>query len=807
MENLMQFGSEQPTMRRTRIWASVVMVLLVLLSLGSPKLAAQSSKGILAGVVRDSTGASVPNASVVITNQATGETRSVATSATGAYRVDAINPGPYEIKVTTAGFAPIDVKGIQVTPSVVTTYDASLSIGKSTEMVTVEANGNAINTENATLSANIDSQELQKVPIFTLNPAELTATLPGVTQQYVSVQNLGGAGGNGLIKLTANGARPRANNFLIDSQDANDVGLGGEAIQPSAPDFFQSVSVLLNDSSAEFGRGGGATINQITKAGTNTFHGSVYEIYVGSGLDAIDGGSRRSKALLQPGQSASGLKARYDQHEFGFTVGGPVIHDKLFAFGGADYTRFYGTSLAPSVVLPDAVGYATLQAIANAGNTQAAALFPYLNNGSYLNASAFTPGGTFQQVKVTPRPGCAAPCFIETGVFTRKPTAQQGPASQWTYRVDYSPRQADTFGVHYLHTYSFGTPYYSLNGSTLPGFDAAAGGPAEIGGGTWVHVFTPKLLNEFRVSELRLSSQFYPLPATLANPAAHLYNITFAGTSIPQLGVSQNMPQGRNEELYQFQDTVGWTHGKQSFRIGTDVGRLLETDLVAQNALGAEGFNAGGALSSIDNYLNNQLGTSGSATKTFGPTRTDPHIWKIAGFVQDDIKLLPDFTLNVGVRYDYLTNPLNSLPYPAVDPNNPFAPINTYFHAQDDKNNFAPRFGFSWVPRMGFLSDGKTVVHGGIGAYYDVFFTNILVNSAQTSPNAPTGTLQSTAPGGLTGANGLIASITPTFSATSSVTAASNALVNPITYQYNFGIERQLPFEIKGTLELCSFAR
>src|SRR5215469_3622871 len=767
---------------------------------------AQTSKGILAGIIRDSTGAVLPNADILITNEDTGETRTVTSSSTGAFRVEAINPGNYRIHVTNPGFAPTDVQHINVLPSVITTYDAVLQIGESTSTVTVEAESNAINTENGQLSGTISKQELNQVPIFSLNPADLTSEMPGVTRQYVTVQNLGGVGGNGAVKLTINGARPRANNFMIDSQDVNDVGLGGEAIQPILPDFFSSVTTLLNSPSAEYGRAGGAVINQITQHGTNRFRGSVHEIYTGSGLDAIDGQSRRAKPIPPGGHVP---KARYNTHQYGFTFGGPILKDKLFAFGGATFQRFYGTTQPSSPVeFPDANGFNTIKNIAAAGNAQANLYLNYLNNGSYLNTALFTPiSGRVESLSVTSMPGCTGGCSITTGTFLRNSVPQLNPDTQWMYRVDFTPTGRDTLTVRYIHDRNSVTPYFPLNPTTLPGFDAQAGGPSELGGGTWTHVFTPNLLNEFRASETRINFQFQGTPETLKNPYAKLYNITFNNTGLAgngtgsnaAFGVSQNMPQGRKEELYQFQDTVGYTHGRQSFRIGAEVGRLLETDLVAQNALGGLIYTAD-SLSSMDNFLRDQLGKSGTASKTFGPTRTDPHLWKLAFFVQDDIKLLPDLTVNLGIRYDYLSNPLNTLTYPAIDINNPFAPINTYVRVKEDTNNIAPRFGFAFVPRYGFFSDGKTVIHGGFGIFYDPFFTNILVNSAQSSPVAPTGTLTSVANGGLHNSSSLIGTITPAFNANSAVQSAVNTLVNPVTYQYNFGVERALPFQIKGAV-------
>ncbi len=180
--------------------------------------------------------------------------------------------------------------------------------------------------ENGQLSSVVSNKELIALPIFSLNPIELVATLPGV--QYVNpMLNLGGAGGN-YEQIEVNGARPRANNFMMDGQDINDVGLGGQAFQPQIPDIFQSVVALTNSPSAEYGRAGGAVVNLITKAGTNQFHGSGFWLYQGSGLNALDGQTRRG-GPFPPG--SPNPKARFDIHNIGFTAGGPVWKEQAIS--------------------------------------------------------------------------------------------------------------------------------------------------------------------------------------------------------------------------------------------------------------------------------------------------------------------------------------------------------------------------------------------------------------------------------------------------------------------------------------------
>ena len=776
-------------MNSRRIFVAAITFLLAIATI-RPAIA-QTSKGIIAGIVRDKTGAVISGASVTVTSQETSETRSVVADERGAFRIDAVNPGHYTVSVHASGFETSNTHDVNVLSSIVTTFDPVLTLGEVSQAVTVEANSNTINTENGQLSSTVSTAELAKIPAFTLNPIELLQTVPGV--QIVD-QNLGlgGIGGN-FYQIEVNGARPRSNNFMMDGQDINDIGIGGQAFSIQIPDAYQSVTALTNSSSAEYGRSGGAVVNLITKSGTNQYHGDVWELYTGSGLDSLNGVTRQGKPY------ASNPKARYDQHQPGFTIGGPIWKNKLYGFGGAQFARFYGNSQPGSVELPDQAGYAQLNAI---GGPQVALLDSYLSGGAYL--SSYTNVGAANAYKISPRPGCAAGCTISTALFQRPPIPQQEPETQWLYRIDFLPTTKDTFSFRYLHDRSNFVPYLPLNTSGLPGFDAEVGGPAEVAQGTWTHVFTPRLLNEFRASETRVNFLFQPTPDAKANPLSKNYNITFSGQGFAgatsALGISQNMPQGTNEELYQFQDTVSWTHGRHTIRVGADVGRQIDTDIVALNSLGGLTFAKGGALSPLDNFLDNFLGASGQATRTFGSTRIDPHTWKSAGFFQDDIKLTPDLTINAGIRYDYLTAPENSLQYPAIDLNNPYAPINTVVKVKNDTNNFAPRFGFAFNPHFGFFSDGKTVFHGGVGVFYDTDFTNIATNGAQSSPNAPTGLLTSTTGRGLANATSLIATIPATLNPMSSVQSVSSDFVNPLTWQWNFGLERQLPAQIKLTV-------
>ena len=762
-------------------------------TLFTPVAMAQTSLGTLTGVVRDASGAVVTNATVTVTNSATSDTRKAMTSDQGAYRFDALPSGLYSLSVSAPGFQKQDATGVRVQASVSQAYDPTLTVGRVDETISVMADSEVLlNKENGSLSASLPTEELQKLPIFSLNPIEVLTTVPGV--QIVSNTDFS----NGQ-SIQVSGARPRSNNFMIDGEEINDAGIGGQALQPQIPDMYADTVIYTHNAPAEYGRASGGVINLITKSGTNSFHGSAWELYSGSGLNAVDGQTR----LLPKNH---GNKARYDQHQYGFTAGGPAWRNKLFGFGAAQFSRFYGQEQAGQVYLPNADGVALLKSIAAGSGTtaqQATLLLQYLGNGSYLNTfnTFWADPNDHSLPNKTAKLGAACPtpnCTMGIDLYRRPNVAQSQPNTQWSYRVDFTPHTADTFTARYLHDRGSLTPDFFTNPSSLPGFDSMQGGPSELGQGTWTHIFTSNLLNEFRVGEARLGFAFQPTAEASKNPFFTAPNLTTG--DIVTLGWNQNFPQGRSQDMYQLQDTVSWTHGRHTVRVGFDLGRRLEKDLVSQNANGNINFTKGGTGSSaMGNFLLNQLGPAGTVTRTYGNRRLDPHSWRSGAYAQDDFKANSDLTINLGVRYDYFTAPENVLKYPAIDNANPYAAIDTVNKVTPDKNNWAPRVGFAFTPHQGAFASRKTVIRGGLGVFFDTDFTNIAINSAQSAPNAIAGTLtasKSVAPNGLPGAIGLVGQVPKVLNPKSSVTSVTKDLVSPYAIEYNLGIERELPGSI-----------
>jgi hypothetical protein len=769
-------------------FATLCSFVLVAIFFAATISVAQTSKGIIAGTVKDSTGAVVPDATVSAKNTLTGETRTSSTTQIGTYRIEAVEPGTYSITVAANRFKTTTVDKVDVKASVITTVNADLAVGVASETVVVEGKSNGIETENGELGHSISSVEIQQIPVFNLNAISLVLTQPGV----IDVGSNSFSNGTGF---SVNGARPRANNFLLDGQDDNDNSIQGQALQPNNLQAVQEVAILTNAYSAEFGRGGGSVTNLISKSGTNQFHGSAWELYAGSGLNAIP-----AEAGL--GGVTQATKPRFDTHTFGFTAGGPIWKDKLFGFGSSQWQRFYGKASPASIRIPTAAGVAALQA---AGTANANLLLQYF--GSLRGDPAQSP----RTVDIGTRAGCPAAslsgtgtCLVQTGLTQRPAPAQLNPDTQWTVKIDFVPRSTDTISARYIRDVTSLTPDFFNFPTSLPGLDPQQSGTAENMGFTWTHILNPKAVNEFRASYGHFDFQFGPTAQAVANPLFALPQITsISGASFPSLGINSGLPQGRGHATYQFQDAYTLTMGRHTFKVGGDVARLIVKDAVPFNSRGTLNFGSGGGFSGLGNFIDNFTGASSGAALTFGNPVVRPVMLQEAFYFEDTYHVKSNLTLDLGLRYEFNNNPANNLSFPAVDvTKEPSSTFPVVVHAREDGNNWGPRVGFAYTPHIlpGLFGNEKTVLRGGYGIFYDTIFTNITDNEAAGSPNAVSGTLLG-APGtrGLANATGLIGAVSPVLNPRSSVSTMASNLRNPMTHQWNFNIQRELPWSMTAT--------
>jgi hypothetical protein len=765
----------------------VVAVLLVVMI--STFGTAQTTKGTIAGVVSDKTGAVIPGATVTAASTETGDTRTAVTGSNGEYRLETLTPGVYVVTVSASGFGKTKVEGVVVRTSILTSNNIVLVIGTTAAEVTVEASADTIQTESGELSKTISATAIQNMPYSTQNPYTLAVTLPGVSTVSSRDTMTNGTG------FSVNGLRPRSNNFLIDGFDNNDNGIAGQAFQPNNTESVQEVTVLTNSYAAEFGRGGGSVSNLSFRSGGNTFHGAGWEQYSGAGLDALQSLDARNGLTRVP---------QYVNNIFGFRLGGPIKKDKLYFFGTSQWNRFFGDPGASQLVVPTAAGFDVLKNLATAGNANAKLMVDALGNVRSTN-----PQGT---VEIGNRAGCPA-CEVEYGYF-RRTDKGKSISREWTGRVDYNSSN-DNLYVRYTDSRNDSNPDLFANSGALPSQDTQQGGPSRLLGVMWAHTFNPKLINEFRASAQQLDFTFAPTDATAASASANLPTMWLVNSDFSFFwgGYAQStFPHGRGHKTFQFQDSVSWSAGRHTMKLGADLAVLLIQDKVPFNWSGTINYGAGGDCSSIGlatctdlaNYLDNYAGGEGSYSKSIGNPRQNVGTNQQAYYFQDSWKMRSNLTLDFGLRYEYQPfDALNSLQYPAIDRTIlASTPLLTRIEVKNDKNNFAPRLGFAYTPTFlkSIFGENKTVLRGGYGMFYDAFFTNISNNGAGTSPNAfgYSVTAGDDSTRGALNPLGLVNAATATPDPTASVNSVGPNFRNPMVHQWNFNVQRELPLGMKA---------
>jgi hypothetical protein len=758
-------------------------------------LCAQTTKGTIAGVVTDAQGLVVPGANVTAAAIEGADVRSTTTGPNGEYRIEALNLSKYTVTVKARGFAETVVQGVVVNASLITATNVELKIAGGIETVTVEAGAETIQTESGELSKTIPQVDVKDLPYSTLNPYQLAVTLPGVSTVASRDDSTNGVG------FTVNGLRPRANNFLIDGFDNNDNGIMGQAYQPQNTEAVQEVTFLTSAYAAEFGRGGASVSNLTFRSGSNAFHGAAWEQYKGASLNALSAEDRLGE-LKTP--------AQFVENIFGFRFGGPVIKNKLFFFATSQWDRFHGVPAVPTLSLPTTAGFATLQAL---NNTNGNLMLSALGNIQALSSQGTIPIGARTACPASAVDPVSGQCQVEWGYFRRNDIGKN-LSREWTARADYNLTNDSVF-VRYTDSYNSSSPDLFANPNALPYADTQQSGPSRIFGLMWAHTFSPTVLNELRFSAQQIDFTFGPTAATEANPMAHLPTLYLnSGTLDFNWGGYEQgaFPQGRGHKNFQFQDAVSWTRGTHTMKLGADLAVLLVQDQFPFNSDGLIYFGAGGTCgtgttytcSALENYLDNYLGQSGTASRSFGNPRQSVPTNQQAYYFQDSWKFRSNLTLDFGVRYEYQPpDASNVLGYPALSRQNigsAVFPLRTL--VQPDRNNFGPRLGFAYTPKFwtSVFGQDKTVIRGGWGMFYDAFFTNISDNTAGASPNAAgkSITAGSTPGRGLFDPLTAVATATATPSPFTSVTSVDRNLRNPLIHQWNLNVQRELPARLKA---------
>jgi outer membrane receptor protein involved in Fe transport len=781
-------------------WYRSVGLWLLGLAVATPFMApgfAQTSNGVIAGSIADKSGASVPDATVSATSEDRGgEPRVVATDSAGSYRIESLLPGKYTVVIKKAGFADLKVTSVDVKASLTTTVNGTLEIVGQVATVLVEAStAQELQTQSGDLGSSITSAEIHDLPINNRNPISLVLTQPGV-QDPGRARSLS----NG-VNFSVNGTRPRANNFLIDGQDNNDNSINGQAFQPINLEAIGEVTILTNSYSAEYGRGGGSVTNVIYKGGTNDFHGSAWELATNSDLASVPHESKIVGVKNNP-VSVGNL--------FGFAFGGPIKHNKLFVFGSSQWNRIRSTNNGSTITAPTASGISELQALNSPNANFLIAAFAGLTAQTTTNS---VPLGT-------PPGGGPDRGSVDFGLVQRAGISEASNGRQWDVRLDFTPSDKDSLMGRYYRSDAALTPDLFNFPRQLVPFDSQQGGPAQSFAGGWTHTLSSRAINEFRVSYTNINFSFGPTPATASNPLAQLPTVTINGVSsapttpFPSLGFPSNLPQGRGHKSYQYQDALTYTIGRHTFKGGVDTNHLSVVDAIPFNSRGTILYAAGSATDTnncglatgctgLANFVDNFTGPSGQVSKVFGSPILQPFVTTYAPYVQDTWRMRENFTVTLGLRYEYWGSPENVLQFPAVDPAAKIGLAGASFPAiysakqPADRNNFGPRIGIAYTPHVWprLFGDGKTVIRAGYGVFYDGLYTNILDNTGGTPPNAVGGTLTGTSGDnggrGLANATGLLNSVAPVLNPLGTVNSIAGNLINPLTNQWNLDIQRE----------------
>ncbi len=693
-------------MRTPRRRLSTVLLLLVLGLLGPATAFAQTGAASLTGIVTDESGAAVPGATVTATNQATNVDYTAVSNDAGNYTVTSLPVGTYVIKAELSRFKTAATKPIQVEAKQVVRLDFKLELGAVEETVEVKSDTQVLQTETATVGQVISGTTLSALPLNGRNTGQLSLLLTGVISPnpstFTAIRNFGGG------RPYVNGNREQTNNYTIDGVDMNESIDNLVAYQPS-PDALAQISVETNNYAADTGNVAGAVISNVLKSGSNLIRGNAFEYYRDSKMDANSWSNNRSHAA----------KPDRRQDIYGGTLGGPLLRNKLFFFGNYQGTRFNAPGFETVSVAPEAWRRGDLSSVTAAIKDPVTAV-AFSGNQIPAGRISSIAGGILNNLALYPLPNRVVSGGIQ-GNFVGE-TLTTIRAKQGDGRVDWNTSANDKiFGRFSLAEYESRNDKRALplllgNLTTAPFRNVAV---------NWNHIFNPSLVNEV----LGGYNQITIISDTLDWAGIGNANATFGiagGQPIPGLssigwgGGLSSVGAGASDtntvdKTYQLNEKLTWLKGRHSLKSGGQLLHYVQQRFYAGNngLLGLFGYSASFTGFAFSDFLLDQVSTKGRGSLA------DPwtHLHnRIALFVQDDFKITPAVTLNLGMRWAY-TQPVvekdnrqgnfdlkTGQEILAADGSRESRALYTAY-----KKGFEPRLGFAWRPTDAW------VVRGGYG--------------------------------------------------------------------------------------------
>ncbi len=730
-------------------FAALLGSLLLLSMLGVAAYGQTAGTGAIAGIVTDPNGEVVADATISAINVTTGEKRTTVSSATGNYLVPLLLPANYRVEVSKSGFKLSVNADIPVHITETTKVNVKLAIGAARETVEVKANSELLKTEQSTLGNVVDQKEVSALPLVTRNYSQILGLSPGVSAETFNAGEIGRGGVDS--NTVAGGGAAADNNFQMNGVEVNDLQSSGHysgGVATPNPDSIQEFKVQTSQYDASYGRNAGANVDVLTKAGTNSLHGNVWEYFRNEALNANDffrNGTGEPRAILR-------------QNQFGFTLGGPVKKDKLLFFTSYQGTRQQNgidPQCSSSVILPVLTadrsaaglaaavgpdtafgGYDILGRLVTADNvsSQAQKLFnAKLSNGQY----AIPDPQTIITDKATGLPEG----------FSTYSSACPYSEDQFITNLDWLQNAKSTFQGRFFFANSDATltlPLTQTVGTSVPG--APLKNPQDFRNFSLAHtyLFSTHLVNQAEIGFHRTfagTNQSFPVSYSDLGSTAPSFDDARAVISV--LGGFNMGGNGQTvilaQNSYVLQDTVSWIRGRHSFRFGGGLSR---------SQINMSAFQYGG-YSIFLNYPGLLLGQAPlnpyETVDLAGATARNWRVWDGHFYVQDDVKVTSRLTLNVGFRFERLGDPgeingRNASMVPAlINPNPPTVaeggtlagilvsdnfpgtrPAGVVSSGNNlgirgvSQNTLNPRVGFAWS----LPGTNRLVLRGGYGVYH-----------------------------------------------------------------------------------------